>query len=65
MMSSVLIVCRKCGHERPVTRDEVVTGRWKHAPCVCCGYVRSVQMDTPWKPSNPMDADDVTAGDAR
>lgn len=64
MMSSILIVCRTCGHERPMNREEIVTGRWKHAPCVCCGHVRA-GTDTPCKSSDPMQADAATPGDAR
>ena len=39
MKSSVLIVCHRCGHERDITRAEVVTSRWKRAACPACGYV--------------------------
>jgi len=64
MTSTILIVCHKCGHERPITRDEIITGRWKHAPCPGCGHVRA-GANTPCKLNYPMHATDVTAGNAR
>ncbi len=46
MTSTILLICRQCGHERDLGRDEIVSGAWKRAACLACGHVRD-------QPSSP------------
>jgi len=57
--------CPKCGRERDVSRGEVVTGRWKQAPCHVCGHLRNAPSATPCDANNPMRSGELTPGDAR
>lgn len=38
------VVCRKCGHEREVSRDDLLKGAWKRKPCPVC---ESTHSDAP------------------
>lgn len=45
--STILVTCHRCGHERDITRADVVSGSWKRAACPVCGYVREPPSPLP------------------
>jgi ribosomal protein L37E len=38
MNARIYVVCRRCGHEREVARDDLIGGNVRHKPCPVCTH---------------------------
>ncbi len=32
----IIVACQRCGHEREVSRADLIRGDWRHRPCPNC-----------------------------
>ncbi len=43
--STVVVACRKCGHEWSIEREALLSGSWQRGPCPVCGTLRMLQTE--------------------
>ncbi len=42
--ATLYVVCKRCGHEREVARDDLRGGDWRHKHCPAC---EPIETDVP------------------
>lgn len=43
----IVVACQRCGHEREITRDELLKGAYKRKPCPVCQSKSSIDKEQP------------------